>query len=108
MDENQLSPDQKKLVDAVLKGVAKQITHKCAFDERDRKILHDICDAADDEGANHETHIIIFRIGNNVRSFAKRAVGFGVYIILALIAAAFYIFVLRPNFFGGHIHPHGG
>lgn len=48
------------------------VPHECAFDKDDRRHLHELADAIKDEGANRETHIIIFRIGNGVRNVTRK------------------------------------
>ena len=82
----ELSEDQKMLADYIIAQVSNNLHAECRFSDHERKKLHDFLDAVDVEKADHETHIYVLRIGNNVKLFIKRASQAVVWSIIVLIA----------------------
>ena len=73
--------------------------HTCYFSDSRRKDLNTFLDAIESEGADHETHIYILRIGNNFKSFIKKS---GQYITWLFLLA---IVILVMQIMGMHINP---
>lgn len=93
-----LTEREQLIVDAVIEGIEAKIKHTCAFSPNERKIIHDIIDAVESEGADHETHIIVWRIGNNVRDFTKQVAKKAIWLLLTGLAAALYFILVHPWF----------
>ena len=82
----ELTQEQQIMVRAIVTAVREELKHDCFFDQDSRKILHDAVDAAKDEAANRETFIIVYRIGNGVRSAMKRTAQAFVWFLIMVAA----------------------
>lgn len=96
MDELVLTDREELLVKRFAEIIADRDNHACAFNPNERKVLHDFIDACDKEGADGETHIIILRIGNNVRDYMKKATKSIIFILITSLMFLFYHLVVRP------------
>lgn len=91
-----LTEREQLLVDTVIQGVSEQVAHSCHFNEFQRHALYEFIEAVEKEGADGETHIIVFRIGNNVRDAVKKIGQWAIWIVLGALAVALYFLLVRP------------
>lgn len=72
--------------------VKEELNHECFFSTADRANLKDLLLAIKTEGADHETHTILYRIGNGIRNATKRIAAAMVWAVIigagALVLAA--------------------
>lgn len=91
-----LTQEQQVMVSAVVSAIKEELQHECFFDVKQRKHLHELVDAIEDEGATRSTHIIILRAGKAWEDVTKRLSRVVMWFIIVLVAVVLGIFFGKP------------
>jgi len=88
----ELTQEQQVIVNAVIAGVKKEMTHRCVFSESTQVSLDHLADAIEETKATRGTHILILstaKAWEDVKEKMARAAMWGIIVLVAGVLALF-------------------
>ena len=86
-----LTQEQQALVAAVTASIKSEINHKCVFESKARKTLHDMVGAVEETKSTRSTHVIILRAGKtweDVTGKIGKVVMYGFFVLICVVVSA--------------------